>query len=195
MGMLEDRGDPPNRRSFFREALTRAVEPLADYIDQRFDLRAPRPRLRPPGAIEEALFVDACQRCGACVEVCPADAIFLFDDATGAASGTPAIDADKAACVVCDGLLCTHVCPSGALLPLDNPHSIRMGVAEVYDPLCVRSNGEACTICSDQCPIGRAVIRFPNDGPPTVTTPGCVGCGVCQLYCPTTPAAIVIKPT
>ena len=72
--MLADNADPPNRRSFFREALTRAVEPLADYIDQRFDLRAPRPRLRPPGAIEAARFVDACQRGAACVATCPAHA-------------------------------------------------------------------------------------------------------------------------
>ena len=193
--MLADNADPPNRRSFFREALTRAVEPLADYIDQRFDLRAPRPRLRPPGAIEEARFVDACQRCGACVETCPANAIFPLDDTAGGASGTPIIDPDKAACVVCDGLLCTHVCPSGALLPLNAPYLISMGVAEVYDPLCVRSNGEACTICSDQCPIGRHVILFPDSGPPTVNAPDCVGCGICQLYCPTTPKAIVIKPT
>ncbi|UCC30396.1 MAG: hypothetical protein JSU86_19620 [Phycisphaerales bacterium] len=192
--MTADRAGSSPRRVFFREAVVRAVRPLADYIEQRMDLPAGRVVLRPPGAIEESQFIDTCYRCGGCREECPADAIFPLDKAEGDAAGTPAIDPDRAACVVCDGLKCTKGCPSGALQPVRDPREIRMGVAEVYEPNCVRTRGEACTLCADRCPLGETAIGFGNDGPPTVLTPGCVGCGVCQLYCPTGPKAIVVRP-
>ena len=108
--------------------------------------------------------------------------------------GTPVIEPDSAACVVCTGLQCTHVCPSGALLPVLDPRHIRMGMAEVFPERCVRTAGEACTICRDRCPFGEDAIRFEGGGAPIVLASGCVGCGVCQLYCPTTPKAIVVNP-
>ncbi len=169
------------------------LEPLADYLEETSSGKRPVPRLRPPGAVEESRFAETCQRCGKCVEVCPARAIVPVDESLPDAS-TPVIDPDRAACVVCDGLQCTHVCPSGALRPLQEAAQIRMGLAEVYPTLCVRAEGEACTICVDRCPLGEQAIRFDDEGPPTVLQPGCVGCGVCQLYCPTDPKAIIVLP-
>ena len=185
----------PKRRVFFREAAVRLIAPLADYIEKRTDGPRDSGWLRPPGAIAESALVEVCIRCGACVEACPADAIFALAESHGAAAGTPAIDPDLAACVVCDGLQCTTVCPSGTLLPLLSPGDIAMGVAEVYASLCVRSRGESCTACVDSCPMGEAAIGFADDGPPSVVSAGCVGCGVCQLRCPTDPKAIVVRPT
>ncbi len=191
--MMEPADRSP-RRFFFREAAARIVAPLADYLENRIGVRVQGTWLRPPGALDEARLNDTCIRCGACVDACPADAIFALESSEGDVVGTPAIDPDSAACVVCDGLKCTTVCPSGALLPLVNPSDIRMGVAEVYAALCVRSRDETCTLCVDLCPLGEMAIRFPDDGAPQVMTPGCVGCGVCQLHCPTDPKAIVVKP-
>ncbi len=190
----------PGRREFFREALARLARPVGDFVERQLPSLAnatpsgppERPRLRPPGAIGEAAFIDTCQRCGKCVEVCPANCIFPLDARFGYAPGTPVIDPDYAACVVCDGLQCTHVCPSGALRPLVEAAAIDMGLAEVYGPVCVRSHNEACTICVDRCPIGETALRFDSSSPPIVVTEGCVGCGVCQFYCPTTPKAIVV---
>lgn len=190
------------RRGFFRDALRRTLAPLVDLVEGA-GASAEEPAgghadeellLRPPGAIDEAEFATTCMRCGACVEACPADAIFAAPATAARAAGTPVIDADLGACVVCEGLQCTHVCPSGALVPLSAPHEIRMGTAEVYGSVCVRSEGEACTICVERCPIGEAALSFEDDGPPVVHADACVGCGVCQLFCPTTPKAIVVVP-
>lgn len=192
--MTEHDTPGPQRRAFFRESFLRVVGPITDYLERRLPALRPASLLRPPGAVEESRFADVCQRCGACIEVCPAHAIFPAADEFRLGAGTPVIDADQAACVVCAGLKCTHVCPSGALLPVLDPQDIRMGTAQVYADLCVRSEGETCTLCVDRCPLGTAAIRFEDSGPPRVLSAGCVGCGVCQLFCPPTPKAIVVAP-
>ena len=108
--------------------------------------------------------------------------------------GTPYIDPDLAACVVCDELSCMKACPSGALKLVDKPGNIHMGLARVNFSLCVRGRGEACQICVDKCPLGAEAIRIGANGQVEVRAAGCVGCGVCQFYCPTTPRAIIITP-
>ncbi len=193
-------GDEHNlqRRDFFRDAASRMVRPLLDYVGPRIERSVRRQILRPPGAIEESQFADTCERCGACVEACPAEAIFPLGASDWRAerggAGTPVIDPGRAACVICDGLKCTHVCPSGALLPVLEPSSIQMGLAEVYDALCTRSRGEACSLCVDRCPLGKSAIRLDGEGPPHVLQGGCVGCGVCELHCPTSPKAVTVRP-
>lgn len=190
--------DGSSRRGFFREAGRKLIGPVADYIEKRTGPLPPSrrglPILRPPGAISSDRFADTCQRCGACVEVCPANAIVALDESFGNLSGTPVVNPDTSACVICDGLQCTHVCPSGALLPLESADEIDMGLAEVYAGMCVRSREETCTLCVDRCPIGVGAITFRDEGPPLVFEDGCTGCGICQMYCPTTPKAIMIRP-
>jgi len=189
-------GEPigPDRRQFFREALRGVVRPLAEYLEGKVELPANRSFLRPPGAIEEGEFLDTCYRCGTCVETCPADAIKLRQVAGEAADGTPWIDADIGACAICDGLKCAHACPSGALQPLKHAYEIHMGLAVVSAGHCVRSKGEACTMCVDNCPIGTAAIRIVDRWAPKVSAGACVGCGMCQLHCPTQPKAVVVEP-
>jgi ferredoxin-type protein NapG len=182
------------RREFFRESFTRLIGPVSDFLESRFDLPTPRALLRPPGALPEAEFLDTCYRCGSCVEACPAEAIAPLKISDSTTQETPVIDPDRAPCVICEGLDCMTACPSGALRLVESPGLIRMGLAKVAREVCVRSNGEDCTICVDRCPIGRAALRVVDWGPPDVLDPGCVGCGVCQHYCPTTPKAIVVIP-
>jgi MauM/NapG family ferredoxin protein len=183
------------RREFFREGLAKLIGPAGDFLERRFNLGASRTVLRPPGALREVDFLETCHRCGACVEVCPASAIFPWSSGDPETEETPIIDPDQAACVVCDGLDCMHVCPSGALRLVGSAADIRMGMAHVSRDLCVRSRGEDCTICIDRCPLGQAAIRMGDDAMPQVLDPGCVGCGVCQLFCPTRPRAITITPS
>lgn len=186
---------PPDgyRRRFLHEAAQRAVGPLADFLADKLDLPEPPTWLRPPGAIAEPAFLAACRRCGACVDVCPANAIYAIRDQSAEINGTPAIDPGRAPCVVCDGLQCTTVCSTGALLELAAASDIRMGLAVVDDDRCVRATEEDCTLCVDRCPLGLVAIRFGGDGPPEVLDAGCVGCGVCQQACPTEPEAVVVR--
>ncbi len=203
--MPDSPDNPVGRRGFFARAAGRLVGPLADFVEKRLPILGPagdtppppQPAttwLRPPGAEPESRFAQLCHRCGRCAEACPVSCIVMLPPDHPGGEGTPTIDPDRAACVACEGVLCTHVCPSGALTPIFDAAAIRMGLAEVYDSLCVRSSGEACTICVDKCPLGPRAIRLVDAGPPMVLEPGCTGCGVCQLYCPTTPKAITIRP-
>jgi ferredoxin-type protein NapG len=192
-----DFADPVHgRRAIFRLGLKRVVEPLVDYLENRFDLSMPAERtwLRPPGAMPENAFLETCYRCGNCIDVCPAHAIRATASDDPQLSGTPSIDPDVAACVVCEELACMKTCPSGALEPLDAPRDIRMGLAEVDLPSCLRTHGEECTLCVDRCPMGAEAIGFGDSGQVEVDPDGCVGCGVCQHVCPSLPKAIRVLP-
>ncbi len=180
----------------FLKGIRRLMEPLAEYIEQRIDIPLPVARsvLRPPGALPEKAFLDTCYRCGNCVDVCPARAIRPLSGTDVERAGTPYIDPDLSACVVCDELSCMKACPSGALRLVSDAGQIRMGLARVDAALCVRSRGEHCTLCVDKCPLGRAAIELGETGEVVVKDPGCVGCGVCQFYCPTLPKAIQVTP-
>lgn len=158
--------------------------------DDAGDPPPPPSLLRPPGAIVEHLFVDACQRCGRCVEVCPRQAIAPLEASAGAAAGTPVIRARQAPCVVCAGLACTQACPSGALTRVA-VFDVEMGTAEVDRARCLTFRGEACRACVDACPVPGALLE--SDGHPVVQA-SCIGCGVCEHVCPTPEAAIVVRP-
>ena len=186
-------GDPDatNRRQFFKQFLKKTVLPVADFVEDRLEVLAPqsKPLLRPPGAIPELSFLETCQRCGHCAAACPADAIRPIRGGDESLRGTPWIDPDRQPCVVCDGLECMQVCPSGALqrLMLDD---IKIGLAVVDEETCVRTEGEDCRLCVTSCPLGERAIRLDGDGAVFVIASGCIGCGVCQHACPTQPRAI-----
>jgi ferredoxin-type protein NapG len=77
---------------------------------------AQKPRLRPPGALEEKDFLSSCIKCGQCVQVCPVSAIKLADLVDGFGVGVPYIDARAQACdFSCDAVQCILACPTGSL--------------------------------------------------------------------------------
>lgn len=188
-----DPGFPADRRDFFRRGLARLVEPLAGYIETSVNLTGMRLYLRPPGALPERQFLDTCYRCGNCVEACPVQAIKQLRSLDDNLARTPTIDPNEQACVACETVACTQVCPSGALRKLTDPRHIRMGLAFVDHKRCLRPGGEDCTICIDKCPIGADALRLDEQGRIEVREAGCTGCGVCQMECPTKPKAIVVE--
>ena len=190
-----DNESPHDRRTFFQEALTRLVQPVAEYLDTHIGAHLPAEKilLRPPGALQETAFLDTCLRCGNCVESCPADAIQSLQSDQPNLAGTPYIDPDAQPCVVCDTLECMQVCPSGALQQL-SVHEIQIGLAEVNYDSCLRSNGVDCLDCVESCPVGEEAIRLDSEKRIEVLAVGCIGCGVCQYQCPTTPKSIVVQP-
>jgi len=218
----EEEGDNVNRRGFFTQGFRRMLKPIADVVEARiektglpdwdeyernkggYDSSSPdedsfselpdRPVLRPPGAIDEEQFLQTCMVSGQCVTSCPVSAIKVTVDSDPMKEGRPFIDAQSQACVVCEDLSCMKVCPSGALVPVEQ-EDIRMGIAEVDDAFCVRTQGEDCQICVDKCPLGEAAIRVSyHGGPIEIMDPGCTGCGVCEMYCPTEPRSVIVRP-
>ena len=186
---------PHDRRAFFREAFVRVVQPVAEYLDTQIGtyISVEKPLLRPPGALPETAFSNACQRCGNCVDACPAEAILPLQNPDPNLTGTPYIDPDHQPCVVCDSLECMQVCPSGALQKLI-VDEIQIGLAEINYESCYRTNGVGCRTCVDVCPIGETAIRLNAQERVEVLPSGCVGCGVCQHQCPTAAKSIVIRP-
>ena len=192
------------RRVFFKEAVSKFMQHVAGYLDEGIGDYLPTtsdsspnqpldlPILRPPGALSETTFLETCQRCGNCVESCPAEAIQVYQSNSPNLAGTPYIDSNSQPCVVCTSLACMQVCPSGALQPL-SADQIRIGLAEVNYDTCLRTRGIECTYCVDKCPIGETAIRLDTQNRIQVIPRGCVGCGVCQYECPTAPKSVVVK--
>ena len=195
-----DESTPSERRAFFKQAAGKIMRHVAEYLDEGIgDFLATTsessldlPILRPPGALPETAFAETCQRCGNCVESCPAEAIQVYQSDNSSLAGTPYIDPNSQPCVVCDSLACMQACPSGALRQVA-VDQIRIGLAEVNHDTCLRTQGVECRYCVDSCPIGVTAIRLDAQSRVQVLSSGCVGCGVCQHECPTAPKSVVVK--
>ena len=98
-------------------------------------LKTEEKHLRPPGAVEENLFLALCIKCGQCLQVCPYHSIKLADLMKGYGMGTPYIEARKRGCYLCGALPCVLACPSGALdHHAEKPSDVKMGVAVLEFP-------------------------------------------------------------
>lgn len=139
--------------------------------------------LRPPWALVEQTFLDACTRCGKCVAACP-QAILVQDR-----DGYPYVDFQRGECDFCKA--CADSCTPGALSPmLDNraPWNVK---ALITDD-CLARRGILCITCLEHC-AARAIRRqltARSASPPEITVVECSGCGACYRSCPVNAIAL-----
>ncbi len=146
----------------------------------------------PPGARNQSRFSNLCTACHLCISVCPPQVISpsLFEYGL-AGIMQPRMNYNAAYCTY-ECVLCTQVCPSGALLPLDiaAKKEVQLGKASfIKDDCVVITKKKDCGACAEHCPT-KAVKMVPYEVKlmlPELNNDICVGCGACEHACPTTP--------
>jgi len=197
---LSDQSSPNpslGRRTFLRHSVISIGATVQEFVKHR-DAPSPVKKeqpisertgwLRPPGAVEEEMFLERCTGCADCVKVCPHDAI-----QTLSSNDTPVIFPEESPCQLCEDLPCIGACEADALLPLAGRFQVNMGVAKVWPKMCTAGNG--CNACVSKCPTEAISMDF-GLFRISVDDTLCVGCGICQYICRTVNdrAAIRIVP-
>ena len=181
---------------FFAKPALDNVQGKIDNVNKAVDKVTKRvPVLRPPGAISEKAFLQACTRCEECIHACPKDAIQRAPKKFGfLIHNTPYIDAMRTPCVMCTDLPCISACPDGALLPVQELTDVSMGYAILDKKKCQAYGETFCQQCVIDCPVPGAIHQI--DDKPIIDKNICTGCGVCMRSCSTVniPLAIKIKP-
>jgi len=185
--MAGDERHPIRRRDLWRAALRGVLRTHAAGRGAPEPPEAPAPEqrtvLRPPGAHGEIHFESHCAPgCRICVDACPRFAIIpsLDGGQPGGGDGRPYLLPDRAACDLCG--LCMWACPTDALCPTP-PAEVRIGLAVLDAPGCVRTHGQPCNICLERCPFPGVAIRD-EAGLPQIVDAHCTGCGLCAEACP-----------
>jgi len=183
---------PYGRRDFLKDSVVSVAKAAQEFAKHQAvvpEQPAPPPMrtdwLRPPGAADEALFLERCTQCGDCAKVCPYGSITFHPQ-----NGTPVIFADQMPCYLCAELPCIAACSTKALLPIADPTKVRMGLAVVSRDDCTA--GQGCQSCVARCPV-EALSIVECDDPYLVVEQGkCVGCGICEETCSTVNDQIAI---
>jgi ferredoxin-type protein NapG len=183
--LMPDSNSSLGRRTFLRHSVISIGATVHEFVKHRdapSQVKTEQPVsektgwLRPPGAVEEEMFLERCTGCADCLEACPHDAIQLLK------IGTPVIFPEESPCHLCEDLPCIGACETEALLPLTGRAQVNMGMAKILPKMCTAGNG--CNACVSKCPTGAismdfALLRI------NVDDATCVGCGVCQYICRT----------
>lgn len=162
--------------------------------------RNPNPRLiRPPGALEEGMFLRRCLKCGECMKVCLTNGLQpTLMEAGLEGIWSPILIPRLGYCqYYCT--LCGQVCPSGAIkkLTVREKVQVKIGLAFIDKNRCLPySQGMDCIVCEEHCPTPKKAIwfiegRVKNRGgitktvkQPVVDLELCNGCGICENKCP-----------
>jgi len=163
-------------------------------------------RIRPPGAVDEDEFLARCIRCGACMKVCPNNALHpAASEAGWEGFWTPVLIPRIGYCET-NCTLCGQVCPTGAIRKFTGREKgwappgaapIRLGTAFYDHGRCLPwSMATDCIVCEEVCPtspkaiyLREAAVKDREGRTVTVRQPYidlslCVGCGACEKACP-----------
>jgi polyferredoxin len=166
--------------------------------------------IRPPGSIEEKDFLSKCIRCGACMKVCPNNALHpTVTEAGWEGLWTPLLIPRIGYCEpTC--VLCSTVCPTGAINEInqkqkgwvnkseeDKKEPIKIGLSYIDKGRCLPwAMNTQCIVCEEWCPTSPKSIyldevdSFTRNGDmihlkrPVIDPSNCVGCGACEFACP-----------
>ncbi len=151
----------------------------------------------PPGAINFDRFTATCISCQLCVSNCPGRVIKPAGLEYGLGGFLqPRLDFKAGYCEY-DCLLCSELCPTGALTPLTLPikQSLQLGIAQYRRSLCVvTTESTYCGACAEQCPTGAVHMVDWLGGLtiPKVEKSLCIGCGACENVCPVRPRKAIV---
>jgi MauM/NapG family ferredoxin protein len=162
--------------------------------------------IRPPGALPEGDFLRRCIKCGECMKVCPTNVIQpALLEGGFEAIWTPVLINRIGYCEY-NCVLCGHVCPTGAILPLTiekkvgkpgKQKPLKVGTAFYDRGRCLPwAMNVECIVCEEVCPTSPKAIWFQTfelqqrDGSvkvlkrPYIDPNLCTGCGICENKCP-----------
>jgi polyferredoxin len=146
----------------------------------------------PPGSLGLRHFTNRCTACNLCVSSCPTDVLqpsLLEYGWSGLMQ--PHMDYSTNYCNF-DCVICSEVCPTGAILSLtaEAKKTVQLGQVQLILENCVvYAEHTACGSCSEHCPT-QAVTMVPyinNLTLPEIIPEICVGCGACEYACPVKP--------
>jgi len=132
--------------------------------------------LRPPWSLDEESFVEVCDGCSACIDVCPEQVLIQ------GRGRYPLVDFSHGECTFCQR--CVEVCKPAALIIEEGmpPWNLKAAIAES----CLAMRAVVCRTCGEVCDENAIQFKLALGGVsrPELDLQACNGCGACIKPCP-----------
>ena len=168
-----------------------AKDSVSEINQSRFEENHKHP-ISPPGSIGVERFSNLCTACHLCISSCPTQVLFpSFFDYGITGIFQPKMNYDVSYCNY-DCVICSQVCPTGAILPLDSDSKkqVQIGKASfIKDDCIVVTKKKDCGACAEHCPTKAVEMALYENTLmiPEMNDEVCIGCGACEYVCPAQP--------